>query len=90
MKETMAYLVPDYYPAFACKMGACRSACCEGWPISFSLTDYFKLLSVECSPELRRKIDGAMHLCEYPSPEAYAQITPRYDGQCPMRLADGR
>ena len=90
MKETLAYLVPDYYPAFACKMGACRSACCEGWPISFSLTDYFKLLSVECSPELRRKIDGAMHLCEHPSPEAYAQITPRYDGQCPMRLADGR
>ena len=58
MKETMAYLVPDYYPAFACKMGACRSACCEGWPISFSLTDYFKLLSVECSPELRRKIEA--------------------------------
>lgn len=84
------YLVPDYYPSFSCKMGACRAACCEGWPISFSMTDYFKLLSVECSPELRRRLDVSMHLCSYPTPESYAQITPRYDGQCPMRLEDGR
>lgn len=90
MKEEHEYLVPDYYPAFACKMGACRRACCEGWPISFTMTDYFKLLSVDCSAELRRRIDGAMHIADHPSPEAYAQISPRYDGQCPMRLEDGR
>ena len=71
-------------------MGACRHACCEGWPISFSMTDYFKLLSVDCSTELRRKLDCAMHLSPRPSPEAYAQISPRWDGQCPMRLPDGR
>lgn len=84
------FLVPDYYPAFSCKMGACRSACCEGWPISVSMTDYFTLLGVDCSPELRRKLDCAMHLADHPSPEAYAQISPRFDGQCPMRLPDGR
>ena len=84
------YLVPDYFPYFSCKMGACRHACCEGWPISFSMTDYFKLLSVDCSPELRRKLDCAMHLAPHPTPEGYAQISPRWDGQCPMRLPDGR
>lgn len=82
--------MPDYYPSFACKMGACRSACCVGWPISFTVDDYFRLLGVECSPELRRKIDGGMHLAAHPTPEEYAQISPRYDGQCPMRMEDGR
>lgn len=90
MRNTRKYLMPDYFPDFHCKMGACRSACCEGWPISFSLTDYFKLLGVECTSDLRRKLDSAMHISDHPSPEAYAQISPRYDGQCPMRLADGR
>ena len=51
------YLVPDYYPAFSCKMGACRSACCVGWPITFSLEDYFRLTGSECSPELRQRSD---------------------------------
>lgn len=87
---THEYLVPDYMPDFACKMGACRSACCEGWPISFTMEDYFRLLGVPCSPELRRRLDGSMQLALHPTPEEYAQITPRYDGQCPMRMADGR
>ena len=90
MSNIREYLMPDYYPDFHCKMGTCRAACCEGWPIAFSLTDYFKLLSVECSPDLRRKLDCAMHISDHPSPEVYAQISPRYDGQCPMRLEDGR
>lgn len=90
MKVSHDFLMPDYYPAFRCKIGNCRSACCEGWPISFSIADYFKLLGVECSPDLRRKLDCAMHLNDHPTPESYAQILPRYDGQCPMRLEDGR
>ena len=84
------FLVPDYYPDFSCKMGACRSACCEGWPISLSVADYFKLLGTDCTPELRKKLDCGMHLVDHPVPEAYAQISPRYDGECPMRLEDGR
>lgn len=90
MSDDQRFLVPDYFPAFSCKMGKCRKPCCEGWPISISMTDYFKLLSVDCSPELRRKLDGAMHLAPHPTPESYAQISPRYDGQCPLHLPDGR
>ena len=84
------FLIPDYVPDFACKLGACRSACCEGWPISFTMDDYFRLLGVPCSPELRRRLDGSMQLALHPTPQEYAQITPRYDGQCPMRMEDGR
>lgn len=88
--QTHDYLIPDYYPAFACKMGACRSACCEGWPISFSLEDYFRLTSQECGEALRRRIDTGLRVSLHPSPDAYAQISPRWDGNCPLRLEDGR
>lgn len=84
------YLVPDYFPAFSCKMGACRRPCCEGWPISVSMKDYFRLMGVECSPELRRRLDGGLHLSLHPTPDAYAQILPRYDGVCPLHMEDGR
>lgn len=84
------YLVPDYFPSFSCKMGACRRPCCEGWPISVTMKDYFHLLSVPCSPELRRKLDCALHLAPHPTEDAYAQILPRYDGFCPLHLPDGR
>lgn len=90
MQEDQRCLVPDYYPEFRCKQGSCRTPCCEGWPISFSMQDYFKLLSVPCSPDLRRRLDGALHLCEHPTQEHYAQLSPRWDGQCPLHLPDGR
>lgn len=90
MDSKKTYLVPDYFFDFHCKMGACRTACCEGWPISVSLKDYFRLLSAEVSGELRIKLDCALHIAPNPSPEAYAQILPRFDGRCPMRMDDGR
>lgn len=90
MSEEALFLTPDYMPQFRCKMGACRHACCEGWPISVSMTDYFRMLGVDCSPELRRRMDVAMRLHPRPCPEAYAQILPRWDGNCPLRMEDGR
>lgn len=90
MKETHEYLMPDYYPNFSCKMGQCRTACCEGWPITFSLEDYYHLTSETCSEQMRRKLDKALRIKLRPTPEAYAEIAPRYDGRCPMRMDDGR
>ena len=90
MQETHEYLVPDYYQNFACKMGSCRNACCEGWPISLSLEDYYHLTGSECSEDLRHRLDTGLHIKLDPMPEAYAEIAPRFDGSCPMRLGDGR
>lgn len=88
MKTT--YLVPDYLPAFQCKMGACRHPCCEGWPISMSTEDYFRLLSVSCGPAMRERLDNAVRVSLHPTPEAYAQIAPTWTGDCPLHLPDGR
>lgn len=68
--------IPDYFPFFACKIGTCRHACCQGWPISITLQNYFDLLGLDCSPDLRRRLDGGMHLADNPSPEHYAQFSP--------------
>lgn len=90
MCEKHTYLVPEYFPEFRCKIGACRHACCIGWPICISLKDYFRLLGVGCSPELRRRLDSSLLLCDHPTEEHYAQIGLKYDGDCGLRLPDGR
>ena len=90
MSEQKEYLVPDYYPHFACKMGACRTCCCVGWTVSLSMRDYFNLLGVDCEKALRDRLDVAMRPALEPTPEHYAEIQHRYDGNCPLRLPDGR
>ena len=90
MKKTHNFLIPDYLTSFSCKMGECRTPCCVGWPVHISLDDYFRLTTRECSDELRRRLDTGVKVALHPTPEEYAQITPRYDGDCSMRLPDGR
>lgn len=90
MKETKEYLIPDYYPEFRCKMGACRAACCQGWPISISMANYYRLLGIECRKELRDRLDCALQLVDHPTKEEYARFNPRWDGNCPLRMEDGR
>ena len=90
MKETVRYLVPRYFPAFSCKMGECRSACCVGWPVSISMKNYFTLLSLPCRKELRDRLDVAMRVADRPTEEEYARFSPNWLGDCPMRMEDGR
>lgn len=90
MEEEREYLIPDYFSDFKCKMGACRAACCEGWAVSVSMTDYFKLLGLDCSPDLRRRLDTGLRVCDRRTEDSYARFEPRYDGNCPMRMEDGR
>ena len=84
------YVIPDYFPEFKCKIGDCRTPCCEGWAVSISMDDYFHLLGVDCSPELRRRLDTGMRVSLTPTVDGYAHFEPRYDGNCPMHLPDGR
>jgi hypothetical protein len=78
------FLVPDYYPDFSCKGSACRHTCCEGWTISMPMTDYFRLVGLDCTPELRTKLDCALKILPHPMPERYAEINPTYEGLCPF------
>lgn len=89
MADAHKYRVPEYYDDFSCKGGACRSTCCSGWGISFSVKEYFRLLGIECSGELRRKLDGAFHISEHPTEDRYAQISPNWRGDCPLHMENG-
>ncbi len=84
------FFVPDYFPRFSCKMGACRSACCVGWPISVSMKNYYTLLGISCDDDLRRRLDCGLRMVERPTEDCYARFNPRYDGNCPLRMEDGR
>lgn len=86
----MKTIVPDYYASFQCKIDQCRTACCDGWPVTFSMKDYFSLLSADCSAALKRKLDMSLHLTRHPTEAEYGMFLPRYDGRCPIRLSDGR
>ena len=90
MAESRVYLVPDYYPAFSCKLGRCRACCCTGWPVSLSLQDYYHLLGIPCKKTLRAKLDCALKPLPNPTNEKYAELAHRFDGDCPLRMADGR
>lgn len=89
MPEPDKLLVPEYYPAFRCKCGRCRATCCGGWGISISMQEYFRLLGLDCSPALRRRLDGALCPLEEPTEARYAQLLPDWRGVCPLQGQDG-
>lgn len=90
MKEARKFLVPEYYPAFRCKMGACRHSCCEGWSVTVSLKDYYRLTNLEGSPSLHERIDRALRPLISPTADGYAEISHDLRGICRLRLSDGR
>ena len=54
-----------------------------------SMEEYFRLLGMDCSQALRRRLDCAFLLAEDADPEHYAKIHPNYLGKCPMHREDG-
>ena len=85
----MKYIVPEYYKDFKCKSGECRHSCCEGWPIRISTKEYYHLLGIDCSDELRARLDCALKICIEPSSEGYKQITTDWRGICKLHREDG-
>ncbi len=83
------FTVPDFYSDFRCKMGACRRSCCYGWHITVSMDEYFRLIGLDCPPEIRRKLDGGVFMLEKPTPERYAEFSKNYVGDCPLHGEDG-
>ncbi len=83
------YIAPEYYKRFSCKCGKCRNTCCGGWGISLTMSEYYRLIGLDCSPELRQKLDCAFYRPENPSPERFALINRRFDGKCPLQREDG-
>ena len=83
------YFVPDYYPGFSCKCGACRSSCCKGWPVIITGEEYTRLMAADCGPEFRKKLEAAMNLDGDPRKGGTAHIVHDRAGRCPLMGEDG-
>ncbi len=85
----MEYIVPEYYKHFVCKCGDCRKSCCDGWPITISQKEYYYLIGVACSDELRGKLDCALKLSPVRSTQSYAVLSGDWHGNCKLHLESG-
>ena len=85
----MDCLVADIYDAFACKCGDCRTSCCEGWRVSISENEYFRLVGMDCPAALRERLDGSLHVYENAEPARYAELGKDWKGRCRMHGTDG-
>lgn len=85
------FTYPDYYPEFACKCGDCRATCCHGWGIALSQDEYFRVMSTDCTPELRRRLDVAFRpaVNPAPTPERFVLISYNWLGKCPIQTDEG-
>jgi len=57
----MKEIVPDYYPLFRCKAGACRHSCCIGWEIEIDAETHqcYRNIPGAFGERLRSAIDTA-------------------------------
>lgn len=80
---------PTYFENFTCKASACRHVCCNGWRVSLSNSEYLRLSRLNCSKELRKKIDSALIIYERPEPDRYAYLASNENGSCLLLDLDG-
>lgn len=84
MKKEKWYF-PKYYPSFACKADACRNTCCSSWRIPVSKEEFHRLVTMECSRNLNRRIQNAFIVPEVVTDEVYRYISFNWLGQCPIQ-----
>ena len=83
------YLIPNYLGKFKCKCGECRNSCCEGWTVTMSLNEYFKINNLDCGVEFRDKLDRGIYKCIDSTSDRYAYIKKNYFGDCVFHGSDG-
>ncbi len=83
------FKVPNYYDKFHCKGKNCRTCCCQGWNVTLSKKDYFKLMNEECSFNLKQKIETYVGILPHPRIDEFARINFDFNGNCPLRLENG-
>lgn len=83
------YIVPDFYTDFKCKAGSCRRSCCYGWHITISMEEYYRLIGLDCPPNVRQKLDGGVFMLDVPTKERFAEFAKSYTGDCKLHGEDG-
>lgn len=79
------WLAPHYYLDFSCKADKCRNSCCNNWLIPISLEEYNKLITMDCSDELNRRIQTVFVVPEIVDKNCYRYISFNWLGQCPIQ-----
>ena len=75
------WLAPHYYLDFSCKADRCRNNCCTSWKIPVSVEEYNKLITMDCSDELSRRIQNAFVMDE----SGTHHISFNWLGLCPIQ-----
>lgn len=84
-------LMPDYYPEFHCRMGACAYTCCQGWNIDITKADYLKAKQATKGTRMEEtvQIGMARRRLKGVGEERYAYIHMDTEGRCPMLEESG-
>ena len=80
--EKQKWLMPSYYKHFSCKCDKCRHTCCSSWKIPVSEKEYFKLIGMNASKNLHKRIETSFSDPEFPTPEVYKYISFNWLGNC--------
>ncbi len=75
---------PAYYKDFCCKADKCRHSCCSNWCIPVSKEEYLKLITVECSEDLNRRIQNTFVMPETVTDSCYRYISFNWLGERPL------
>ena len=79
--ETL-WLMPSYFETFVCKADKCRNSCCRGWRIPVSRSEYYRLMALDCSPELRQRLENAFALPDVSTEERFRLLSFNWLGDC--------
>lgn len=84
MKNELWY-APEYYKMFRCKTDKCRRTCCSDWRIPVSKSEYLKLVTMECSDDLNRRIQNTFIIPETVTDACYRYVSFNWLGNCPLQ-----
>lgn len=87
--EKVTVYLPTYVKRFQCKCGDCRTVCCHGWRIHLTEAEHRRLAAIDCSADLRARMDKSFTLFDAPTADAYAYIHHGDDGRCPILNGEG-
>lgn len=73
-----------YVDEFSCIGPECTDSCCKYWRIIISKREYLDYKKMDCSPKLRRAMEGAFHRLPNETELAYAEMCVKENGDCPF------
>lgn len=85
MNKTNKWLMPSYCRDFRCKADRCRNTCCSSWRIPVSKAEYQRLITMNFSKELDRRIQNAFVIPETVTDSCYRYVSFNWLGECPIQ-----